>query len=222
MEKYVREAIAEAILGFPKTLLVNFKYLPFKQAVKLPIIVSSHTYLRKLKGKIIINAPIKTGMILWGIGNVGIFDKKRSRSIIELTGTILFNGKARFGNGVKVSVSGELILGDNFTITAESTIFCTKKITFGRDCLLSWEDLIMDTDVHKIVKQNVRINDDKEINIGNKVWIGCRNTILKGTVIADNVVIAASSLVTGVYSDSNVIIAGNPARIVSKSIDWER
>lgn len=224
MKKYICVAIAEAILGFPKTLSVNFKCLPLKQAIKLPIIVSNHTYLRSLKGRITIDAPIKTGMILWGIGDVGIFDQKRSRSIIELgvDGKIVFNGKARFGNGVKVSVDGKLIIGNNFTVTAESTILCHKKITFGKDCLISWEDLIIDTDFHKVLILDKQTNKDEEIHIGDHVWIGCRSTILKGSNIADGTVIAACSLVNGKNIEKNSIIGGVPMRTLASKVTWER
>lgn len=107
MEKRI-EFIFEAIFGFGKTIAVNFKCLPLKQAIKLPVLISNHCYLRCVKGTFVIDAPVKTGMILMGFGNVGIFDKKRSRSILELskTGIITFHGTARFGNGVKLSVGG--------------------------------------------------------------------------------------------------------------------
>ncbi len=224
MKRYIREAITEAILGFPKTLAVNFKCLPFKQAVKLPIIVSNHAFLREVKGKITINAPIKTGMIIFGIGDVGIFDQRRSRSILEFGagGEIVFNGKARFGNGVKVSVNGKLMIGNNLVVTAESTILCNKKIVFGEDCLVSWEDLIIDTDFHKILVLDEQTNKDEEIHIGDHVWIGCRSTILKGSNIADGTVIAACSLVNGKNIEENTIIGGVPTRILTSNMTWER
>ena len=42
-------------LGLPKTICFNFKYFPFKQAVRLPILVSHRVVLKSLKGKIILN-----------------------------------------------------------------------------------------------------------------------------------------------------------------------
>lgn len=59
-----------------KTIYFNLKYLPFKQAVKLPILVSNKVYLKSLLGKIIIECPISTGLIQIGYGEVGIFDNK--------------------------------------------------------------------------------------------------------------------------------------------------
>ncbi len=65
-----------------KTLYLNFKYLKFGEAIKLPIICSKHVRIRQASGKIIIKKPTR-GCIRFGFDNVGIFDNKKSRSIIE-------------------------------------------------------------------------------------------------------------------------------------------
>lgn len=52
-----------------------------------------------------------------------------------------------------------------------------------------------------------------KVKIGNNVFIGVNSTILKGVNIGDNVIIGANSLVNKSFP-SNVVIAGNPARIV--------
>ncbi len=52
-----------------------------------------------------------------------------------------------------------------------------------------------------------------KVKIGNNVFIGFNATILKGTTIGDNVIIGANSLVNGDIP-SNVVVAGNPARII--------
>lgn len=49
--------------------------------------------------------------------------------------------------------------------------------------------------------------------IGNNVFIGMHSTILMGTHIGDNVIVGAGSVVSGTVP-SNVVVAGNPARII--------
>ena len=90
--------------------------------------------------------------------------------------------------------------------------------------MISWENLVMDTDFHKIknIEKSDIINISKEISIGNNVWIGCRNTILKGSIIMDNSVIGANSLVNKEFKKENVLIAGNPAKILKENIVWEK
>lgn len=209
------------ILGFPKTLYFNFKYLPFNKAVKLPILVSHRVYLMECNGNIKIDAPINFGMIRIGFGQVSIFDQHKSRSIWKVTGNIVFKGNASIGHGSKISVAGLLTVGKNFIITAESQIRCDKSIVFGDDVLISWESLFIDSDSHKIIYNGVITNNPKDIVIGNRVWIGCRCTILKGVELCDGTVIAAGSVVTGVFNDENVIIGGNPSIIIRKNIRWE-
>ena len=49
--------------------------------------------------------------------------------------------------------------------------------------------------------------------IGDNVFIGEHATILMGTTIGNNCIVGANSLVKGAFPD-NVVIAGNPAKIV--------
>lgn len=163
-------------------------------------------------------------MIRIGFGSVGIFDRNNSKSIWQNNGKIIFRGdKINIGHGSKISVNkkGTLIFGRNFCITAESQIVCSKYIDFGENVLMSWQCLVMDTDFHKIYKNNKIKNLDEAIIIGNNVWIGCRNVILKGTKIANNCVIAANSTVVKNIEEESCIIAGNPAKVIEHNIDWK-
>ncbi|GAB6676572.1 acyltransferase [Bacillus cereus] len=213
------------ILAIPKTIYFNFSYFTLKEAIKFPILISHRVYLMSVKGKIILDTPIKPGMIRIGFGEVGIFDQHRSRSIWQVFGTVIFTGTASVGHGSKISVSidGELKFGKNFVITAESQIWCKKKVVFGDDVLISWENLIMDTDAHVIMnsKEEV-INEDQPIIIGNKVWIGCRCTILKGSLIGNGTIIAARSLITGNFREKEgVILGGTPTRVIKENVTWD-
>jgi len=167
-------------------------------------------------------------MIKIGFGSVGIFDKQKSRTILEIGGTIEFKGKASIGHGSKICImsngsngGGYLLIGHNFSISAESQIVCAKKIIFGDNCLLSWNILIMDTDFHKIIdRNNNQLNPNKEIIIGDKVWIGCRSTILKGSQIPNGNIIASGSVVTKSIHQQSSIIGGNPIAILKENINW--
>lgn len=54
---------------------------------------------------------------------------------------------------------------------------------------------------------------EKPIKIGNNVWIGANAIILPGVEIGNNTIIGAGSVVTKSFGD-NLIIAGNPAKII--------
>ncbi len=212
------------IKGLPKTIYFNLKYFDFFTAVKLPVLVSQNVLLLQAKGRIVLPCDtIKTGMVKLGFGNVGIFDFKRSRAIWNVSGNVVFMGTCYIGHGSKISVNknGTLILGSKFAVGAETTIVCNKKISFGNDCIVSWDTLIMDTDFHQIYDEKHRIiNYDKEVKIGNNVWTGCRCTILKGAEIADNTIIGANSTVSSKISGCGQIIAGNPVKIIKTNVHW--
>jgi acetyltransferase-like isoleucine patch superfamily enzyme len=206
-----------------KTIVFNFSYFRFFDAIKFPVLVSSKVYLRALKGTVTINAPIKFGMIEIGYGDVGIFDKVKARTIWHVLGKVVFENNANIGHGSKISVdnSGQIIFGNNFRITAESSVFATKKIQFGDNCLISWEVLIMDADVHKIIVSGEWVNPPESIIIGANVWIGCRTTILKGALIPDGCVLAAASLLTKALESECSVYGGVPAKLLRNNISWD-
>jgi acetyltransferase-like isoleucine patch superfamily enzyme len=210
------------LCSIPKTLRFNLHYFPLKTALKLPVVVSHRTYLRELHGKVELPEKVERAMVKIGFGDVGHYDRKRSRSIWQVSGTVGFGGKASIGHGSKISVRGDLHLGDGFNMTAESTIVCAKEIRFGNDCLLSWDILVMDTAEHPLYNnENARINPDKAILVGDHVWIGCKCVLLKGAVVPHNTVVAAGTLLTSSFSGEHQVIGGNPPTALKHDIRWE-
>ncbi len=204
-----------------KTLRFNFHYLRFREAVKLPVLISRHVLINSLKGRLIIRGPLRTGLVLIGFGSVPVFDRYKSRSVWNVGGgTVIFEGRAKLGHGCRIGSGGVLTMGKNFQVTAETTIICEEKITFGNDVLCSWQCQIMDTDFHQIIEEGKEPKKSSPVTIGNHVWIGSRVIINKGAEIADNSVVAAGSVVAGRFSESNILLAGIPAAIRKTNIDW--
>ncbi len=211
------------LFGLPKTLRFNFYYFPLKTALKLPVWLSPKVRLKNLKGEIILDTEsIRRGMISIGFAHVSINDVNEY-SLWNVEGTVVFKGRAGFGAGSKIAVGKDatLTFGKNFLITARSEIACFREITFGNNCLLSWNILVMDTDAHPIYNdKGERINEDKPIRIGNHVWIGCRTLVLKGAEIGVGCIVAAQSVVTKKYTNKSCILAGNSAKIIKEAINW--
>lgn len=82
----------ESLLSLPKSIYVNLRLLPFKQAIRLPIKVRYNTILRSLSGKCIISGEVKRGMFLVGFGGVTAFDEKYERTSIQVKGILELNG----------------------------------------------------------------------------------------------------------------------------------
>lgn len=213
-------------VNWPKTFYFNLKYFPLKVAIRLPFLIYHRTDLYKLGGKIILNTSPKFGLVKIGPHNLGTQDVKYSRTIWEVNGTLLVNGIASIGRGCRISIGGNAVLnlGAGLIITGNSSIICQKEIILGDNCLLSWDILIMDTDFHHIMNEGDEIiNPPRPIHIGNHVWIGCRNTILKGVNIADNVIVSANSTVTRDVVESNCAVGGVGKDIVvlKRNLSWK-
>lgn len=50
------------------------------------------------------------------------------------------------------------------------------------------------------------------IKIGNNCFIGQNTTLLYGVSLADNIIVAAGSVVANSFTEQRIIVAGNPAR----------
>ena len=87
----------------------------------------------------------------------------------------------------------------------------------GNDCLVGEEVAIHDFEGNgTLPDKRLNIGTKKEVVIGNNVWIGSKVIINKGARIGDNSVIAAGSVVLGKEYPPNVIIGGNPARMIKE------
>lgn len=154
-------------------------------------------------------------MIHFGFHEVPIIENEVS--LLDIRGELVFDGTAFIGKGSRIVVEegAKVEIGNHFAISAASFIYCYKHIKFGDDIQLSWNDLIMDSDSHPIYGENGnRINENQEIVIGNKIWVGCDSKILKGAFIPDNCVVGANSLVTSRKLMANTLVVGSPAKSI--------
>ena len=119
------------------------------------------------------------------------------------------------------------ILGDrNTIIIGKGTSVCDLSlyigeggsIEIGEYCLLSTDITIRQTDEHPIFNlDRKRINDGKDIIIGNHVWIGQRVTLLGGFQIGEESVIGYGSISSTQFGN-NCVIGGSPAKVLREDI----
>ncbi|BDU94261.1 acyltransferase [Clostridium perfringens] len=89
-------------------------------------------------------------------------------------------------------------------------------ISIGDYCKITSGVTILSHDYSRSVASRVYgqfIGGTLPVNIGDNVFIGEHATILMGTNIGNNCIIGANSVVKGDFPD-NVVIAGNPAKII--------
>lgn len=140
---------------------------------------------------------------------------------------ILIGKNCRIRKNTIFRIDGDYVtisIGDDTTLQHDDIIVAQHAdIHIGRDCMFSNNIHIRSSDSHPIYDNDTEelINKDKEVNIGNHVWLAANCKILKGVTINDGAVIGAHSVVTKEVLP-NTIVAGNPARTVKNNITWER
>lgn len=195
-----------------KTALFNIRYFGWA-GVKLPVIISRQTKLLNLKGSVVLHKPKLAGIKI-GFGTATIFDRRYTRVVWDNSGEIVFDGSAVLGYGTKITNGGRIEFGDNFKITANSSLICRNEIVFGKDVLLSWDIQIMDSDWHKILDEKGNtINPDGKIFVGDHVWICSKAVVLKGTHIEEGSIVAAGAIIGGEHKTKNTLIAGKDKEV---------
>ncbi len=183
------------------SIYFNFHYLPWKQAIHLPILL----YKPKLiccKGSVSIDAKeIKMGMILLGRNCVSRYPNS---GIIygNCGGKIIFHGKCFIGNNSALSIGGKgyVEFGNNFSVSATFDLVAFHSISFGDNVGVGWECLFMDTDGHKMTKVAGGYSKGYgSIKIGKNNWIGGKTTVLKHTQTPDFCVVSMGSLLNKKY-----------------------
>lgn len=195
-----------------------FSYIKYKVFYNKYILVGAKTIINNPK-RIDISSG---GRLRIGLSNVGIYTKKDVTSInIHPNGSLKIYGSVGIGRGSRIFVGDNalLVIGENTAITGASKIITLNEIHIGSNCMISWDVQILDTDFHKIYINGDLSNPPKGIVIEDDVWIGSRATILKGVKIGKGAVIASNSVVTK-NVEPYTLVAGNPAIVKRKDINW--
>ena len=122
--------------------------------------------------------------------------------------------RAVLGRGFWCDYGKNIEVGENFSTNYDVVILDVCKVTIGDNCLIAPQAGIY-TAAHPLERE-VRISGleyGSPVTIGNDVWIGGGARILPGVTLGNNVVVGAGSVVTKSFGD-NVVIAGNPARVI--------
>ncbi len=107
-------------------------------------------------------------------------------------------------------------VGENFYANFGCVILDVASVEIGDNCFIAPQVGIY-TATHPInaVERISGVEYGKAIKIGNNCWIGGHATINPGVELGDNVVVASGAVVTKSFAD-NVVIGGNPARVLKE------
>lgn len=228
-KKYLRSAYYKLLilrrLNLLATLWLNFRTLPFLRAIKLPIFCFGKIMFHNLSGRIIIDSPIKTGMIKFGYRWYDLWPSSYLPSQIFVRGDIIFMGRCIFSGGVVLSSfnkQAEIIIGNNVAIGGGTMVKSTQSISIGANTSITGNCVVMDSNMHyvKDIESGIIPSLRKGILIGKNCWINHGTTIAKGAVLCDHSITARNTYVGKDMSQfgSHVLFAGQPAKPIKTNV----
>ncbi|MCB1614471.1 MAG: acyltransferase, partial [Pseudomonadales bacterium] len=125
------------------------------------------------------------------------------------------DNKVRIGVWGREQGKGTIVIGDTVMISPGTRISACDEIRIGHGVMMANSVYITDSDWHTIYDRMNRSPDYRPVVIADNVWLGDRSTVLKGVTIGENSVVAACAVVTRDVPP-NVVVAGNPAKVVKQ------
>lgn len=136
---------------------------------------------------------------------------------------LIFRGAAHLSNNFSINLNSgaEVRIGDNFYSNYNFLLSCSSRVSFGKDCLVGWDVQIIDSDGHKIGTQFGKLEDvPKPIEIGNHSWLCSGAAILKGSFLKEGSIVALNATLSSKIEQDHVLVAGIPAKVIKRNIDW--
>ena len=145
------------------------------------------------------NSPIKLFQKKWRL-ICGRLILKNCGKNVNIEKGASFNSNVSLGDysgiGINAKINGKCSIG--------------KYVMMGPDCVIYGRNHEFSDITKPMMEQGY--SEEKEVSIGDDVWIGGRVTIMPGVTIGNHSVIGACSVVTKDVPDY-AVVAGNPATI---------
>jgi len=159
--------------------------------------------------------------------------EKREKLLKEMFGSIgkycYIEPPFRANWGGKHVFFGDYVYANfNLTLVDDGNIYVGNHVMFGPNVTIATANHPINI---KLRKRALQYN--KEVHIGNNVWIGAGTVVVPGVTIGDNCVIGAGSVVVKDIP-ANTVAVGNPCKVIreigdrdkeffykNEKIDWE-
>lgn len=137
--------------------------------------------------------------------------KEMNYYLAKIKGKILKNEKETISQYFRAA---GMEIGESCNICCNIMTMEPYLIKIGKNVTISGNVTFVthDNAISKVIKGKTDVFG--EIVIGNNCFLGQNSTILYGVSIPDNVIVAAGAVVTKSIEKNNVIVGGNPAKII--------
>ena len=204
------------------SLLFCLRYLPFRQAIRIPVLIHPDVKIGKMyRGAIRFRGEIKPSMLV--LGFPGTEGRSNFRSLLSINQ----NGALIVGNGVTMIrgtrimiIKGTMSIGCNYCCNGDCSFCCTTNITIGDDNICGWNTHFNTFEGHKTYENGQARPIEGDIVIGSHVWIASYSNIAKNAYIANDCVVAQNSLVNKSFEKPRCLIGGIPAKVLKENFTW--
>ena len=131
---------------------------------------------------------------------------------------IYFGRNVKIYGKPKILYGNKIKIGSNVRINDDVFLHAVNGIELGNNVTLSYGASLI-TESYDLSSNDAylkRKHSGAPITIGNNVWICANVTILPGVKIADDVIVAAGSVVNKNLDKPGSLYAGNPASFIKK------
>lgn len=209
------------LFGFhPSVLCQNIYYNYLCKKIKRKrddscfVLIYPHCAIELQKGAVI---ELKASLIL-GLPTIN-GSSRESRLLMRNNALFIVNGPVEFSDGFDIQIQrkGKLVL-DKFHSNTNLEISCGATIEANGEVFCGRHVRIKDFNGHQVSSELYPMQ--LPIFIENHVWICTGSTINPGCVIGSGSVISDNS---NVISDvpRNVLVQGNPAKVIDNNIDFK-
>lgn len=140
------------------------------------------------------------------------YNHVRPRRLADIGPGVRMSPTASLRNGERIKIGAYSHIGANCSIWAGDSV---GRVTLGRHALLGPEVFITasnyQTEPGTPVMDQPKL--ERDVVIGDDVWLGARVMVVAGVEIGDGCIIGASSVVTRSIPAGSIAV-GNPARVV--------
>jgi len=219
----IRQLLKELRYILP-TLYFNLRYLPLRQAWRLPIVLY-RPHLVKMKGSVRLepaDGRIRHAMVQMGFRHAMIYPNS-GVTWENNGGTVIFRGQFVIGNDTYLSFGPETTVdfGDDITNAAGMKLVSLRAITFGCHDRIGWGCLFLDSNIHPLydMQKERYLPASGPITIGDHNWFGADCRVLQGTTTPERCIFAMGTTVTrGSTLKPYCVMGGSPVRVLRENV----
>lgn len=211
------------MINWLATLKLNLRLLPFRQAVRLPIVVNGPIRL-EIGNEARIVLPDDAGFHMITLGSRHeTYKACAGRGQFSIHGTWIANGDVHIGldSCLYIHPGATLSTGTGVYIARDSQLECAGSVKIGNH-VLAGEIYLCDNAGHPVMHGSALQPMVKPIEIADNCYFGFRTMVLRGSRIPSHCVIGSGAVCTRDYTldhpEGHLLLTGVPAEVKATNV----